>query len=108
MYKYFLSWEILRNYSTIFRRSHWRFSIKKAILKYFDIHRKTPVQGSSFNKLEGPQACNFIKKRLQQKYFLANIVKFIRRLIWKNISEWLHCWKLFYENVFQIRSQLSK
>ena len=54
---------------------------------FCDIHRKTPVQGSIFNKGEGHQACNFIKKRLQQKYFLVNIVKFIRRPILKYISE---------------------
>ena len=75
---------------------------------FCDIHRKTPVQGSIFNKVEVHQACNFIKKRLQHRYFLVNIVKFIRRTILKNISKWLHCWKVFYENVFQIRSEPSK
>ena len=66
------------------------------------------MQGSIFNKVEGHQASSFTKKRLQQRYFLANIVKFIRRPILKNISERLRCWKVFYENVFQIRSELSK
>ena len=75
---------------------------------FCDIHKKTSVQGSIFNKIEGHQACNFIKKRLQQRYFHVNIVKFIRRPILKNISEGLRCWKAFYENVFQIRSELSK
>ena len=75
---------------------------------FCDIHRKTLVQGSFFNKVEGHQACNLTKKRLQHKYFLANIMKFIRRPILKSISEWLRCWKVFYENVFQIRSELSK
>ena len=75
---------------------------------FCDIHRKAPVQGSIFNKVEGHQACNFIKKRLQHRYSLASIVKFIRRPILKNISKRLHCWKVFYENVFQVRSELSK
>ena len=109
LYKYFSSWEILRNYSTIFRSSHWRCSIKKAILKHFVIFTgKHLCRGLFLNKVAGHQACNFIKKRLQRSYFLANIWKFIRRLILKNISEQLHCWKVFCENIFQIRSELSK
>ena len=109
LYKYFSSWEILRNYSTIFRSSHQRCSIKKAILKHFVIFTgKRLCRGLFFNKVAGHQACNFIKKRLQHRYFLANIGKFIRRLILKNISERLHCWKVFCENVFQIRFKLSK
>ena len=109
MYKYFSSWEILTNYSTIFRSSHRRCSIKKAILKHFVIFTgKHLCRGLFFNKVAGHQACNFIKKRLQHRYYLANIRKFIRRTILKNISERLHCWKVFCENVFHIRSELCK
>ena len=61
-----------------------------------------------FNKVAGHQACNLIKKRLQHIYFLADIAKVIRRPILNNISERLHCWKVFCENVIQIRSELSK
>ena len=101
--------EILRNSSTIFRSSHRRCSIKKAILKHFVIFTgKHLCRGLFFNKVAGHQACNFIKKRLQHRYYLANIRKFIRRTILKNISERLHCWKVFCENVFHIRSELSK
>ena len=100
---------LLRNYSTIFRSSHRRCSIKKAILKHFVIFTgKHLCRGLFFNKDAGHQACNFIKKRPQHRYFLANIGKFIRRPILKNISKRLHCWKVFCENVFQIRSGLSK
>ena len=107
--KYFSSLEILRNYSTIFRSSHRSCSIKKAILKYFVIFTGKHLCRDLFlNKVAGHQACDFIKKRLQQRYFLANIGKFIRRPILKNISERLHCWKVFYENDFQIRSELTK
>ena len=102
LYKYFSSWEILRNYSTIFRSSHRGCSIKKAILKHLVIFTRKYLRGDLFfNKVAGHQACNFIKKRLQHKYYLANIVKFIRRPILKSISE--RC-----ENVFQIRSEFSK
>ena len=101
--------EILRNSSTIFRSSHWRCSIKKAVLKHFVIFTgKHLCWGLFFNKVAGHQSCNFIKKRLQHRYFLVNIRKFIRRPILKNISKRLHCWKVFCENVFQIRSELSK
>ena len=83
--------------------------MKKAILKHFLIFTgKHLCRGLFLNKVAGHQACNFIKKRLQRSYFLANIWKFIRRLILKNISEQLHCWKVFCENIFQIRSELSK
>ena len=108
-YKYFSSWEILRNYSTIFRSSHRRCFIKKAILKHFVIFTgKHRYRGLFFNKVAGHQACNFIKKRFQNRYYFANIRKFIRRTILKNISERLHCWKVFCENVFHIRSKLCK
>ena len=97
--------EILRNSSTIFRSSHRRCSIKKAILKHFVIFTgKHLCWGLFFNKVAGYQASNFIKKRPQQRYFLANIRKFIRRPILKNICERLHFWKVFCENVFQIRT----
>ena len=67
--------------------------------------RKHLCWGLSFNKVAGHQACNFIKKRLQHRYCLANIGKFIRRPILKNICRQLHCWKVFCENIFQIRTQ---
>ena len=67
--------------------------------------RKHLCWGLSFNKVAGHQACNFIKKRLQHRYCLANIGKFIRRPILKNICRQLHCWKVFSENVFQMRTQ---
>ena len=43
--------------------------------KFRNIHRKTPVLESLFNK---EAACNFIKKRLQQRSFPLNIVEFLR------------------------------
>ena len=108
LYKYFSSWEILRNYSTIFRSSHRRCSIKKAILKHFVIFTgKHLCRGLLFNKVASHHACNFTKKRLQHRYYLVNIGKFTRRPILKNISEPLHCWNVLWER-FQIRSELSK
>ena len=72
--------EILRNPSTIFRSSHWKCSIKKAILKHFVIFTgKHLCWGLFLNKVAGHKACNFIKKRLQHRYFLVNIGKSVRR-----------------------------
>ena len=110
LYKYFSSWEILRNYSTIFRSSHWRCSIKKTILEHFVIFtRKHLCRGLFFNKVSGHQTCNFIKRRLQHIFF-CKCREIYRKtyFILNNISEWLCCWKVFCENVFQIRSELSK
>ena len=73
---------------------------KKAIVKYFDTHRKTTVMGPLFNKVEGHQTCGFITKGLQHRYFLVNFEKFIKAPILKNISERLHFWKVFCENIF--------
>ena len=49
-----------------------------------NIHRKAPVLESLFNMLK---ACNFVKKRLQPRCFPANIAKFLRTAILKNISQ---------------------
>ena len=44
---------------------------------FLNIQRKTPELESLFDKVAGLQPCNFIKKRLQLRYFLLNIVKFL-------------------------------
>ena len=89
-----------RNSSTILRSSHRRCSIKKPILKHFVIITvKHLCRSLFFNKVAGHQACNFIKKRLQHRYFLANISEFYKKNFLKNISKRLHCWKVFCENV---------
>ena len=44
-------------------------------VKILQFHRKTPVLESLFDKVAGPQSCNFIKKRLQHRFFLVNIKK---------------------------------
>ena len=53
--------------------------------KFPNIHRKTSVLESLFNKVAGLQACNFIKKRYQHRCFPVNISKFSRTSILKNI-----------------------
>ena len=42
---------------------------------------------SFFNRVSGLQACNFIKKRLQNRCFSVDIAKFLRTSIFKKICE---------------------
>ena len=49
--------------------------------------RKTPVLELLFNIVVGLEDYNCITKRFQHKYFLVNIVKFLRTAILKNICE---------------------
>ena len=42
---------------------------------------------SLFNKVAGLQACNFIKKKLQNKCFAVKFAKFLRAPIFRNIYE---------------------
>ena len=42
-----------------------------------------------FNKVAGLQACKFIKKKLQHRYFPVNIAKFLGTSILRNIREWV-------------------
>ena len=42
---------------------------------------------SLFSKVAGPQACNFIKKRLQLRCFSVKFSKFLRILCLKNIQK---------------------
>ena len=97
--------EIPANSSTIFRSSHQRCFIKKAFLKHFVIFiGKQLCWGHFFNKVTSHQSHNFIKKRLQHRYFLVNIEKFIITLVLKNICKHLHFWKVFCKSIFQIRT----
>ena len=56
-----------------------------------NIHRKTSVLESLFNKAAGLQACNFTKKRLQHRSFSVSIAKFLRTPILKYIyvADWI-------------------
>ena len=42
--------------------------------------------GASFKKVLGPQACNFIKKRLQHRYFPVKFAKFSRALVFYSVK----------------------
>ena len=50
---------------------------KRCSEKYCFIHRKTTVLKSLFNKVSDLQSYNFIKKGLQHRRFLVNVIKFL-------------------------------
>ena len=61
---------------------------KKAALKNFAIFTEKHLPSSLFlNKNVGLQSWNFIKKRLQHRFFPANIAKFFRTPVLENICE---------------------
>ena len=71
--------EILRDSSTIFRSSHWRCYIKKAILKHFVIFTRKHLCWDLFiNEAAGHQACNYKKtyfeEHLQKAAFLQSVL----------------------------------
>ena len=47
---------------------------------------KNASVGVSFKKASGPQACKFIKKRLQHRYFPVKLAIFSRALFLQNTS----------------------
>ena len=65
------------------------FCKKRYPKKFRNIHKKTPVLESLFNKVAGQKACHFIKKWLQHRCFLVNLAKFLRTPTLKNICELL-------------------
>ena len=64
---------------------------KKGVLKNFAIFTRKYLCWSLFDVFW----VNFIKKRLQHRYFPVNITKFLRTPILKNIWERLHLKQLF-------------
>ena len=54
-----------------------RCSSKLVFLQILQIHRRTPVLKSLFNKVKGLKTCNFIKNRLQHRCFPAKFVKLL-------------------------------
>ena len=55
-------------------------------LKISQISLEKYVLQSLFKKASGPQACKFIKKRLQHRYFPVKSARFSRALFLQNTS----------------------
>ena len=62
-------------------------------VKISQYSRETPVMKSLLNKVVGPKACKFIKKRPQHRCFPVNIGKFLRTptygCFWRDFRKWL-------------------
>ena len=71
----------------LFRSSHQRCSVKRAVLKNFAIFTGKHRCRSCF--LLKVKACNFIRKRLRHRCFSVNIVKFLRTSTSKKTREQL-------------------
>ena len=69
------------------RNSHWRFSIKKAVLKNFAMFIGKNLSWSVF-----------LVKLFQHGCFPVNIAKFLRTPVLKNIWEWLLLKVVFKSN----------
>ena len=67
--------ELFSIFSFILRRSCFQKIFKICVPKFCNIHRKTPVKESLFDKVAGLKVCNFIKKRLKHSCFPVNIEK---------------------------------
>ena len=93
--------EVLTGFKHNFKKQPKVFYKKSCSYKFRNIHRKTPVLESLFNKVSylqalfnkvlGLQACNFIKgdSNTPTQVFPVNIGKFLRTLILKDICEQL-------------------
>ena len=60
----------------MWQKQHWEVACKKSWFHKFQ--KETPVLKSLYNKVTGPQACNFIKMRLQYRCFPLKICKIFK------------------------------
>ena len=77
----------LTHFVSMLRGSHWRCSIKRAVLKYFATFIGKYLRWSCFEL----KACNFviIKKGLKHRCFPVIIAKFLRTALFMNICQQL-------------------
>ena len=93
------------NISTIFRSSHRKCSIKKATTKYFvTLTGKHPWWGRFFVKLHAIRPVILLKWDSNTNIFLWISWNFKGTPILKNICERMYFWKVFCDNIFQVRT----
>ena len=56
-------------------------------LKSLQISQKNTCVGFFFNKVAGPQNCNFVKNRLHHRFFPENFLNYLRAPIFQRIYE---------------------
>ena len=62
---------------------------KIGVLKNLTVFTETPVLESLLNKVVGPKACNFFKKKFQHRCFPVNFAKFLRTAFFIKHLRWL-------------------
>ena len=64
--------------------------LKIGALKNFEnFNGKKPVLESPFKNVTAPEACNFIKKNLQHRYFPVKLAKFLRAPFFTEHLRWV-------------------
>ena len=88
-------------YTTTIRSSRSLMLFEISVLKVCNIHRKKIALESLLSKVASLEACNFIKKRLQHRYFSVNIANFLRKFYFfkENFNRWLLLYFRFIENL---------
>ena len=81
---------ITRNFVFCFRSSHRRCSVRKDVLRNFTkFTGKHLYQSLFFNKVAAPRPAVLLKKRLWQRCFPVNFVKFLGTPFLQNTTDWL-------------------
>ena len=90
VFKNFANFMGKRHCWSIFRSSFSQVFFKVAVPKKFhNIHRKSPVSESLFDKVAGLKAYNFNKKWLQHRCFPVKFAKVLRTPIFTDHLWWL-------------------
>ena len=88
MVKYNCKISIIYHQIKISKRCNEQVFNKTAVLKNFAIFTEKHLRWSLFlNKNAGRHSSNFIKKRLQRRFFPVVVAKFLRTLVLENMCE---------------------
>ena len=68
-------------------------------------HWKAPELESLFNKVAGLEACNFIKKRIQQRCFPVKFAKLFKTPFFTEHLQWLLLYKPFIVVLLQAQTK---
>ena len=79
---------------------------KIIVLKKFQNSQESTCAGVFFNKVAGPQNCNFIKKRLQHRFSLVKFAKFLRTLCFTELLQWLLLTVSSFQPAFLLNNRL--
>ena len=74
------------SFKTNYRSSHHRTYEKRCSEQFHEIHRKTPVPESFFNKIADLRPATLLKKKLWHSCFPVNFAKFLRTHFLQNTS----------------------